>query len=390
MKEFLLMRRHHRTAAAILVVAVVGLSVAPAFGDVLLITDAGTEGIQQYDTVSHTLTTFATQTQIINDLKNQPGAIAAVDAPFSIAKGFDGNIYFSNLGESTIVEYNVTTQHFSQFLDLHNGVSPIFPGYIQFAHDNADGKDHLFVNDFLNSQVLRFNTDGTPAPSAGHTGAIYVSAGQGGLNNPTGVLFSNVGGTAGNVPTLYVNSSNTATPNQINTYTEAANIVTTGPKIGNIQLVNGAKLGIATIGGVPYIFDMNFTNNTGVSVIQYFLNGANAGVQHATYASASLTAPAGFDVSGGVLYIANANASAPSIVTLDPTRVPAIATLVSLNAGSIPIDVLDMGSTAPPPPLASRSSQGDPPAPEPHSLVLLGLGGALLAGCRKFYRKPSV
>jgi hypothetical protein len=366
------MRSHYLAAVATLAVALFGLPAAHVFGDVLLITDAGTESILQYNTVSKALTTFATETQIVNDLKNQSGAIAAVDAPFTIAKGFDGNIYFSSLGTSTIDEYNVTTQHFSQFLNLHNGNQPIFPGYIQFATDK--GTNYLFVNDFVNNQILRFNTNGTPAPSSGNSGAVYVSAGLGGLNAPTGVLFNN--------GTLYVNSSSSSTPNQINTYTETSGgVVTAGPIIGNIQLVNGAKLGIATINGVPSLFDMNFTNNTGVSVIQYTLS---TGAQAATYGSAFLTAPAGFDVNGSTLYIANANASSPSIVTLNPAT--GIAPLVNLNPGSIPIDVLDMPS-APPPPLAAAFPQ-DPAAPEPHSLVLVGLGGIVLAGFRRLSRKP--
>jgi hypothetical protein len=385
------MRSHRLAAGAMLAVALFGVPAAPVFGDVLLITDIGTEGILQYDTATHSLTTFATQNQIINDLKNQPGAIAAVDAPFTIAKGFDGNIYFSNLGSSTIDEYNVTTQHFSQFLDLHNSGKPIFPGYITFATDR--GTNYMFVNDFVNSQVLRYNTNGTPAPSVGNSGAVYVSAHQGGLNNPTGVVFSSVGGAAGNVPTLYVNSSNSNTPNQINTYTETGpgGAVVAGPSIGNIQLVNGAKLGVVpltgTNGTVNYLFDMNFSNQMGVSVIQYV---QKTGAQFATFSSLALSAPAGFDFHGNTLYIANASAANPSIVALTPPGTPSGA-LVNLNAGSLPIDVLYIVGSAPPPPLASKTLDppppGDPSTPEPHSVLLLGLGGLALAGYRALRAK---
>jgi hypothetical protein len=218
---------------------------------------------------------------------------------------------------------------------------------------------------------------------------VYVSAHQGGLNNPTGVFFSGVGGAAGNVPTLYVNSSNSNTPNQINTYTEtgAGGAVVAGPVIGNIQLVNGAKLGVVPITGtsgtVNYLFDMNFSNQMGISVIQYVLS---SGAQISTYSTAALTAPAGFDFHGNTLYIANASAASPSIVALTPPGTPTSA-LVNLTAGSLPIDVLYITGSAPPPPLASNTLPGDPATPEPHSVLLLGLGGLVLAGYRRLRAK---
>jgi len=50
----------------------------------------------------------------------------------------------------------------------------------------------VYTSDFGGSNITRFNIDGTPDPSAGNTGAVFISSGLGGLTNPGGIAFATV------------------------------------------------------------------------------------------------------------------------------------------------------------------------------------------------------
>lgn len=351
-----------------------------ARSDFLYITDVGNNSIIQYNTATNAASVFATAAKIGG----------AVDAPFDIQEGPDGNLYFALLGTQRIMEYNETTKAFTQFnMGTSNSLAPQFPGY--FAFQTASGANFILVNDFVNNQVLRFNlTTGAAAPSSGQTNAVYIptTVGTATLNHPTGI--------ATNAGAVYVSSSGT-TPSQLLQYsaggTSAINVGFTGSAIATGQTMPNAGAKVVAIpagfaGGNVAISSFGDNN---------FYDYKNNG-QLSYTASTSLNKPSGFAFSQTGTSVFIANSGAGNILQFDNTTPNGVllATLSLTGAGQantpIPLGIWDR-ATAIPTPLGPQPLVWPGPAafapevPEPGSVVLLGIGLAF-GTCLWRNRKP--
>lgn len=107
--------------------------------------------------------------------------------------GPDGNggldLYVADEGPSRILRYDGETGDFiSEFVASGTGGLSL-PNGVVFGPDG-----NLYVASFGTGSVMRFqgpsgNSPGAPLPSIGNGGANFVAAGDGGLLNPTGILF---------------------------------------------------------------------------------------------------------------------------------------------------------------------------------------------------------
>jgi hypothetical protein len=125
-----------------------------------------------------------------------PSGSGGLDDPWAMAFGPDGNVYVTSLATDNVLRFDGVT---GAFIDQYvaTGVAGL-----KDSKDVLFGPDgHLYVSNSAAAggvpgphEVLRFQgplgtSPGAPLPAPGRAGAVFVSDGSGGLNNPNGLAF---------------------------------------------------------------------------------------------------------------------------------------------------------------------------------------------------------
>jgi len=110
--------------------------------------------------------------------------------PESETFGPDGNLYVADIGTESVLEFDGTTGAFIRTFVTSGSGGLTAPDEIRFGPDGD-----LYVSAFAgfsqaSNGVLRYDGHtGTPLPSAGNSGAMFVAEGSGGLSGPNGFCF---------------------------------------------------------------------------------------------------------------------------------------------------------------------------------------------------------
>jgi glucose/arabinose dehydrogenase len=128
-----------------------------------------------------------------------PSGFNGLSKPSGLRFGPDGNLYVNSHGDKT--QPNVSTV---LRFDGRTGAALPAPGksgatFVTAGSGGLDqdsvgivfGKDgNLYINSHLTNSVLRFDGQtGDPNPAPGRSGADFVASGSGGLNQPSGLVF---------------------------------------------------------------------------------------------------------------------------------------------------------------------------------------------------------
>jgi len=360
---------------AFVTVAILGLATSHAPAAVtMLVSSVGTNSILQYDgTTGAFIRTFATSSDL--------------DAPFGLTYGPDGNLYVASLGTSRILRYNGVTgapmpsagNTGATFIpDTSPSGGLQFPNSLLFA--TIGGTTSLFVTDFQHDRVLQYNTNGTLV-------GTFISGGTPAPTRPTGMVFD---GTH-----FFVVSSNVN--DTVLEYT------TTGALVGNFThngnpgklLIAGAGLAIQ---GGPLtegtLWASSFNNTTGElsHVTGYRIYTGSPGNDGkvridlplaADATAAGLNGPAGLAIgSNGDIFVGNTAGN--DVLEFNTTTGAFVGKFVTPGSGglSIPTYLLFTSTAATSAPVPPPGGQQGESAPEPASLVLLGIGTLGLLGYR--------
>jgi glucose/arabinose dehydrogenase len=166
----------------------------------LYISSAHTNSVLRYDFTSGLVDTFVSS------------GSGGLDHPIGLTFGPDGNLYVASLGVASglpsVMRFDGSTG--APMPSAGNGgavfVASGFGGLLSitglvFGPDGKnDGGQDLYVptvdgqsvnrGKASTSTVLRYDLTGAPAPSPGNTGATFITAGSGGLDNPTYLIFT--------------------------------------------------------------------------------------------------------------------------------------------------------------------------------------------------------
>jgi hypothetical protein len=193
----------------------------------LYISSALTNSILRYDFTSGLVDTFV------------PGGSGGLDHPIGLTFGPDGNLFVASLGLQSglpsVMRFDGTSgapmpsagNGGAVFIASGFGGLSSLTGLIFGPDGKNDGGQDLYVptadGQSVNrakastSTVLRYDLTGAPAPSPGNTGAAFIAAGTGGLDNPAYLTFTETD------PTTLAYTGTTARP------TSAAPPTTAGP-----------------------------------------------------------------------------------------------------------------------------------------------------------------
>jgi hypothetical protein len=346
-------------------------------GDFVYVTDVGNNDIIQYNlaAANHPASVFATAATLSTALG------APVSAPFDIIQN-GTNTYVAALGTGGILKFDGTSWTKQTLFAAASGSTPfnfVFPGYL--AVQPIGATNYLLVNDYTHNQVLRFDL-GTGRPAGAVAGsAVYISQTQNGLtlHGPTGL---GVDTTTGLV--YVVSSANTAGTAEIYKYTytnSGTGVITAGATFTSAANSPSAGAGYA----VDRLLNPEVSSFGDNRVIAYLADGSVSWT--ATAGSAGVNKPAGLvndSTSPENMWIANSGAA--NILNLDNQTGALINTFSLANNSTvfsgpvptntvIPIGILYVGGVTPL--VEIPSSIG---APEPSSVLLLGLGGLGLLG----------
>jgi len=342
------MSRTNKLARTLIALGVIGLLSGQSQAAVsLLVGSVGTNSIDQYDgTTGAFIRTFATD----------PG----LDAPFGMAMGPDLNndgtpdLYVVSLGKSSVIAFEGSTgAKIATFV-------PSGSAGLQFPNTGVFNGGFYYLTDFTNNRVMEFNGDGTV-----HS-ANFINGGPSQLQGPTGLVFDPA-------TNHYLVSS--STNSVLKEYNRDGSFFGSYTDFGQGGLSAPAGL-VLPSSGTTRVWASSFGNNT---VIGYKGVGFFSAMVDHTISGNGLSGPAGLalDASGN-LYVGNSGGN--DVLEFDATG-NFIKTFVAPGAGGLktPIDLLFTSVPA-------IMSPGTPPvlqpesAPEPSSVLLLGLGAAGLIG----------
>ncbi len=159
-----------------------------------------------------------------------PSGSFGLHAPFGLTFGPDGNLYVGGSFSNNVLRYNMTTRVIDEFVSASSGLQ----NPIGLAFDTAG---NLYVGNSGGSNVTRYQgpngfIPGAPLPAPGHTGAVFVPQGSGGLNSAKGLTI----GPDGN---LYVCSWGTNSVIRYNPVTGAYIDTFIAPGSGGLTGPNG-------------------------------------------------------------------------------------------------------------------------------------------------------
>jgi sugar lactone lactonase YvrE len=177
-----------------------------------------------------------------------------------------GDLFVPGYLSHSVARFDWASQTYQPFVAPNSGG-------LGEAYGIAVGPDgNVYVSDPNQNIIFRYDgSTGAPLPAAGQTGAIFVTAGSGGLNDPRGITF----GSDGN---LYVCSRDSHQTGQILEYQGPAGS-SPGASIGAFaNITNGSAPTDLTFGpdGNLYVslINMNQTPNTAYGQVNYY-NGSN-------------------------------------------------------------------------------------------------------------------
>ena len=144
----------------------------------LYVASAGTDSVLRYNAgTGQLIDTFVTA--------NSGG----IDDPFGLAFGPDGNLYVGSASTHAVYRYNGAN---GAFIDTYVSAGT---GGLNVPRGVLFGVDgNLYVASSGSDSILRYQgpfgpSPGTPLPTAGQSGATFVAAGSGGLDNPLNMVF---------------------------------------------------------------------------------------------------------------------------------------------------------------------------------------------------------